>query len=303
MSNLTIKGKNLKPELISISDKPSVMDSGAKYVWVGYEHSGGKKNLVVQTPTMSLPFGMNCYDKGEYPKYSAELSFGGTDKNTQEFYEKMCKMDEALVDAGVKNSMAWFKKKKASRDVIEAMYNRTVKVPMDKETGEELSQYPKRMRLKIPCKDGNFDCEVFNTKGEKLTAPLGEVLVRGATVKAIIQCVGLWVSNSNYMCQWKLVRAEVDVPESSGSYDFLPDTDDEGEEDVEVTENKTEPITVSTTIADTDDEDDDDEDDDDEDDDEDDDDDDDDDDEEPEPEPEPEKKKGRGKGSKSKSSK
>jgi hypothetical protein len=217
MSNLTIKGKNLNSKLISISDKPTVMDSGAKYVWVGYEHSGSAKNLVVQTPSMSLPFGMNCYDKGEYPKYSTELSFGGTDKSTLAFYEKMCEMDEVLVDAGVKNSMAWFKKKKSSRDVIDAMYNRTVKVPTDKETGEELTQFPKRMRLKIPCKDGKFECEVFNTKGEKLTAPLGDVLVRGATVKAIIQCVGLWVSSSNYMCQWKLVRAEVDVPESSGS--------------------------------------------------------------------------------------
>jgi hypothetical protein len=300
MSNLTIKGKNLKPELVSISDKPSVMDSGAKYVWVGYEQSGAPKNLVVQTPTMSLPFGMNCYDKGEYPKYSTEISFGGTDKNTQAFYEKMCLMDEALVDAGVKNSMAWFKKKKASRDVIDAMYNRTVKVPTDKETGEELTQFPKRMRLKIPCKDNKFECEVFNTKGEKLTAPLGEVLVRGATVKAIIQCVGLWVSSSNYMCQWKLVRAEVDVPESSGSYDFLPDTDDEGVEDGEevVETKKSEP--TKTTVDDTDEEDDDDEDDDEDDDDEDED---EDDDEDEEPEPEPVKKKGKGKGTKAKSSK
>ena len=35
-----IKGKNFNSKLLSISDKPNVMESGAKYVWVGYDHSG-----------------------------------------------------------------------------------------------------------------------------------------------------------------------------------------------------------------------------------------------------------------------
>ena len=134
MSNLTIKGKNFNPKFVHISDKPNVMESGAKYVWVGYEHSGSPKNLVLQTPTMHLPFGMNCFDKGEDPKYSAELSFSGmeSDKSMSAFYDNMNAFDESLVDAGVKNSMAWFKKKKASRDVIDAMFNRMIKVPTDK---------------------------------------------------------------------------------------------------------------------------------------------------------------------------
>ena len=34
--NLTIKGKNFNPKLTTVSDKPSVMESGAKYVYVGY---------------------------------------------------------------------------------------------------------------------------------------------------------------------------------------------------------------------------------------------------------------------------
>tara|TARA_B110000261_G_scaffold139405_1_gene158776 strand:- start:112 stop:1032 length:921 start_codon:yes stop_codon:yes gene_type:complete len=301
MSNLTIKGKNFNPKNVSISDKPSVMESGAKYVWVGYEHSGSPKNLVLQTPYMSLPFGMNCFDKGEYPKYSAELSFSGveTDKNLKSFYDNINSFDEFLVDAGVKNSMAWFKKKKASRDVIDAMFNRQIKVPTDKESGEELTQYPKRLRVKIPFRDDKFDCEVFDTKGNKIDSPLAEVLVRGSRVKAIIQCVGLWVSSSNYMCQWKLLRAEVDVPENLGSCNFLPDTDDECEEEgdvVKATEPVSEKVVSKTTVVeDSEDEDDEDDEDDEEDDDDDDDEEDSDDEPEPEPEPEPVKKKGKAK--------
>ena len=198
---------------------------------------------------------------------------------------------------------AWFKKKKVSADVIDAMYNRCVKVPTDKETGEELTQYPKRLRIKLPYKDGQFECKVFDTKGNEITdKPMDEVLARGAKVKAIIQCVGMWVSASNYMCQWKLLRAEVDVPEGKGTYDFLPDTDDEDgdEEHEEAPVAKVEPAEKNNVVEDTDEEEDDEDEDDEDEDDEDDDDEDDEEDEESEPEPEPEprtsKKKGRGKG-------
>ena len=56
---------------------------------------------------------------------------------------------------------------------------------------------------------------------------LEDVLVKHSRVRAIIQCVGLWVASGNYMCQWKLVKAEVDVPSTSSNQDFLPDSDDE----------------------------------------------------------------------------
>ena len=84
---------------------------------------------------MEVPFGLNVYDKGEYPKYSVELSFRGMDedKNLSMFHDNLKAFDEELVDQGVKNSMSWFKKKTAKRDVIAAMFNPQVKVPTDKE--------------------------------------------------------------------------------------------------------------------------------------------------------------------------
>ena len=224
MSSVTIKPKNLETELIGYSDKPSVLDSGAKYVWIGYK----KKNMVVQTPYMEVPFGLSKYDNGDYPKYSLELSFQGMedDKEIKSLYDKLSEIDKKLVDDGVKNSISWFKKKNPKKDVVEAMFNPVIKVPTDKDTGEELTQYPKRMRLKIPFKDDKFDCEIFDTESKPIDKPLEEVLVRGAKVKAIIQCVGLWISSGNYTCQWKLLRCQVDVPKT-GSNDFLSDSEDE----------------------------------------------------------------------------
>ena len=221
----TIKGKNLDTSLITPADKPKQLENGSKFVWVGYKNS----KLSVQTPRMNVAFNMGVYDKGEYPKYSVELSFGGMDEDSglQKFHDNMHAMDEFMIDEGVKNAMAWFKTKKTSRDVVEAKYSRMIKTPTDKETGEVLSQYPQRLRLKIPFYDGKFGCEVYDKDGNKMEDPMDEILVRGTRVKAIIECVGLWIASASYMCQWKVVRMEADVQKVSRGPAFLPDTDDE----------------------------------------------------------------------------
>ena len=221
----TIKGKNLDVNLVALADKPRQLDNGSKFVWAGYK---GQK-LAVQTPRMSVAFNMKPNTMGEYPKYSVELSFQGmdSDESLQKFHDNIEAMDNFMIDAGVKNSMAWFKQKKVSRDVIEAKYSSMIKTPTDKETGEVLTQYPQRLRLKVPYYDGKFGCEVYDKDGNKMEDPMEDILVRGTRVKAIIECVGLWISASSYMCQWKVVRMEADVQKVQRGFAFLPDTDDE----------------------------------------------------------------------------
>ena len=281
----TIKGKNLNVEQLTISDTPSVMDSGAKYVYVGYN----KMNLRVQTPEMDMPFGFNCYDKGEYPKYSVDLSFSGmeSNKSMKQFHDNLLKMDEKLISEGMKQSLAWFKKKKMSKDVVSELFNPTIKVPMDKE-GEPLP-YPPRLKLKIPYKDGACLTKFFDKEGNPITEDPSKILVRGGKAKAIIQCVGLWISSSNYMCQWKVTDMEVEVPENTETGGFLPDTDDEDDEP-EATSTKNSSNEVNDSDEEEEDDDDDEE--------SDEEDGDSDDDEESEPEPEPEPKKTKKKGGK-----
>jgi hypothetical protein len=231
MTTTTIKAKNLDASLVTFADKPKQSESGngGKFVWVGYKNN----KLAAQTPQMSIAFNLKPNDMGEYRKYSLELSFTDmeNDKNLQKFHDNICEMDERIIDEGVKNSMAWFKQKTVSRDVVDAKYSKMIKTPTDKVTGDVLTQYPKRFRVKVPFYDEKFGCEVFNKKGEKMEGPLEEILVRGTRVKAIIECVGLWISASSYMCQWKVVRMEADVQKVQQGFAFLPDTDDEGDDD------------------------------------------------------------------------
>ena len=101
---------------------------------------------------MSLPFGLNLYDKAEYPKYSIELSFSGKDSNKEleSFYNKMEELDDTIIDAGVK-PMAWcsIPPKKATKDKIADKFTKQLKASIDKKTGEELTQYPKRLKVKV----------------------------------------------------------------------------------------------------------------------------------------------------------
>jgi hypothetical protein len=185
---------------------------------------------------MELAWPVNCYTEGPWPKYSTELSFRGSSDGGEigTFLEKFTELDEHLIDSGVENSVSWFKipKKKATREAIETMYNCIVKRSKDKETGEPDGKWPSSFRVKIPFKNDRFECKLYDTDGQPLNindpesgTKIEDVLLKGTRVRCIIQCVGLWVASGNYMCQWKLVKAEVEVQNNPSTYDFLEDSD------------------------------------------------------------------------------
>lgn len=230
-----IKGKNIDTSKVSFS-QPRVLDNGAKLVYLNY--SGGR--LSIQTPWMSMPWKMGVYTDGDYPKYSVDLTFRGMDENPdlQGFHDKLQMLEEKIIDGGFENSVSWFKKKPSSRDVVEALFSRIVKVSTDKDTGEPDGKWPPSMKLKVPRRDGVWETKVSDKSGKLYDINnsesgdnLEELFVKNTKMRAIIQCVGLWVASGSYMCQWKLTKAEIEVPESSGQHEFLADSDDEvGEE-------------------------------------------------------------------------
>lgn len=225
-----VKGKNIDTSKVTFST-PRVLDNGAKLVYVNYNNG----RFSVQTPWMDMPWKMGVYTEGEYPKYSIDLSFKGMDESSdlQGFHDKLLELEQKIIDGGVENSRAWLKKNNPPREVVEAIYNPIVKVSKDKETGEPDGKWPPSMKLKVPRRDGTWECKVQDSNGllrindSENPVNLEDVLVKNTRVRAIIQCVGLWIASGNYMCQWKLVKAEVEVPEGFSNQDFLEDTDDE----------------------------------------------------------------------------
>ena len=84
--------------------------NGGKTVYINLNNS----QFVLQTPVMTLPFDLNVYDKGDYPKYSIEGSFRDMedDYRIKGFYENMDRLDKLILSQAVKNSMSWLGKKK-----------------------------------------------------------------------------------------------------------------------------------------------------------------------------------------------
>jgi hypothetical protein len=226
-----VKGKNIDTSAIEFA-VPRTLDNGAKLVYVNYNHG----RFSVQTPWMSMPWKMGVFTDGEYPKYSIDLSFKGMENGNdlQLFNDKMKEVEQKIIDGGCENSVAWFKKNIKSRDGVVEKFNPVIKESRDKETGEPDGKWPPSMKVKVPRRDGVWEFKVSNKDGTQYNINDSEnpdncedIFVKNTKVRAIIQCVGLWVASGNYMCQWKLTKAEVEVPETFSNDDFLDDSDNE----------------------------------------------------------------------------
>lgn len=229
---------------------PNILPNGAKLVWVNYDST----RFNVETPWMSLPWAMSSYTDDKYPKHSITLSFRGMDDDTdgktaqeikqnealKQFHDRLCEVEDVLIDGAVKNSKEWFKKANISRDSAQLLFNPIVKVSKDKETGEPDGKYAPTMRVKVPQRDGIWECKVHDKDGSTQFAindpnsghRMEDIMTKNSRIKCILNCVGLWVASGNYMCQWKLTMARVDVAQSSHSLGFHPDSDDEDYDNV-----------------------------------------------------------------------
>jgi len=207
--------------------EPKKLQHGGQAIYLNYNG----KPLIFQTPKMSMPWDMGKFD-GEIPKYSCDLSFKGMDhdENLTSFYNAFTKLDDKLLDDAEKNSMAWFKKKTQSKEVCRALYAPQIKLSKDK-NGEADGKYPPTMKVKIPCRDGKFECDAYDTNKQLIQGDLKDVLVKGSSVQALIQCVGIWFAGGKFGCSWKVVQMKVTPPAGIHGYSFI-DSDDDMVEDV-----------------------------------------------------------------------
>jgi hypothetical protein len=227
-----------------------LLDSGGKTVNVRYEG----RNLMVETPSLSVPYGLNVFDKqpGAPPKFSIDLSLRGADESAQvrAFQDFLEAFDERMVDAGVENASAWFKMAKPNREVIKAFYTPVVKVSRDASGNPK--PYPPtfklafRKRLTKGVKDSStaetpahtrlFETEFYNSmekdaKGQVALYPgdslLEKVLCKRTSVSAIVQCTGIWFAGGKFGTTWKAVQMRVDSqPEQIRGPAFRTDAPD-----------------------------------------------------------------------------
>jgi hypothetical protein len=259
MSSNVVLANNFNTQKISFSQL-RVLDNGGKQAYINYDGS----MFVFQTPNCRVPYGMSAYDKAGPIKYSVELSLQGYEEpgsKIKTFYDALSKLDDYMIDQGVKNSRQWFKSD-LSRDVVKAFYTPLIRIPLDKDGNRK--PYPPTIKLSLRQKrdSQDFDVQCYDEKRNLYKGiPLEELLVKGAQVTCLIQCTGVWFAGSKFGLSWKLVQCIVTtLPQSARNFTFVDegdlgqatkfaDEDEEEEEEEEQQESEDEAFSAPVAPA------------------------------------------------------
>jgi hypothetical protein len=230
MSTITL-AKEFDISNVSASDIRT-LDNGGKVAYMSYNGAP----LILQTPTMTAPFGLSTWDNdGKGPlKYSLDLSFKGMDRNAglQTFYNVLEAIDKRMIDDGLANAATWFKGKKVSKDVLEALYTPLIRHAKDK-NGDITDKYPPTFKVTVPNKEGKPTCEVYDEK--RNIVDLMSLQTKGSRVMAIVQWMGLWFAGGKYGTTWKVLQMKVVPNATIRGYAFkeVPEDNVPDEEDLD----------------------------------------------------------------------
>ena len=226
MSKLIVKIGDFNVSNLSIGPMKS-LESGGKMASLFYKYGDSSSStLTTQVGSLSLPYGMNVFDKTGPVKYSMDLSLRGYEENpkVKTIYDAFMALDNWMIDQGVANSKAWFKSQ-LTRDVVKAFYTPMVKVAKDQEGNPK--PYPPTFKINLKKQNDQFDVKVYDDQARPYEGvPLEDLLVKGAMVTTLIQCTSVWFAGSKFGLSWKAKQIRMDkVPESIRGYAFLDDDD------------------------------------------------------------------------------
>jgi hypothetical protein len=197
---------------------PKVNKSGGKSANILYKPS--KKGVYINMQVPMLTWGASSFKDPQSGKetFDMAIQFPRKDYSTPEtdtLLSKFQELEKYIKSEAVKNSMAWFNKKTMTPEVIEALWTPMLKYSKDPQTGEPDMTKAPTLKVKLPCWDGKFNCEIYDPQGTMLypdehscASPL-ELIPKGVNIVAIIQCGGLWFANSKFGCTWRLFQAVV----------------------------------------------------------------------------------------------
>jgi hypothetical protein len=217
-SALVISMNNWNPSAIRYM-QPKVNERGGKSVTIISTQSN--RSLYVTLP-MLVTWGISDYtdsQTGESDgKYTISLQFPrDQDRNdeTDEALKKMKDFEDQLLNDAVRSSEVWFGKKK-SRELVEDSYYSFLKYSKNKDTGVVDTSKGPTIRPKVPCYDGKWKVEVYDTQGDLLfpcpdneAATPMEFVPKRSNVMSIIQCGGIWVGGKGWGLTWKLTQCVI----------------------------------------------------------------------------------------------
>jgi hypothetical protein len=200
--------------------EPKTLDNGGKIIYINMN----KKPFIFRAPAMTAPYGMSDWDN---TKFQVDLSLNPSEE-VNAFVAKLKDFENQVIDEALNKSMAWFKKKYSSRDVVSELFSSAIKYSKNKETGEINNKYPPTIKLTMPFRLGKFECDAYNSKKE-LVPITPEFVNKGSKITAIVHCTGVWIAGSKFGCTYKVVQMRVQPNSSNAIFSKCAFVDDEDE--------------------------------------------------------------------------
>lgn len=221
---------------------------GGQSIYVNYQYPNTGKSgpLIMQTPKMRMPFGLDVFESDNgVSKYAINVSLSNeetSNANLKAFTKNIQELDIFTKKTAVAQSEVWFGKKQKA-DVLEEFYKSAEKKSKN-------DKYPSTLKLKLPMKTtGDKNVPQFDVYSE--TKELINVvddngldlscIEKGGEIVAIIQCTGIWfVGKTQFGIGWKILQVKTFRNQKLVGYSIIDDepeeeeVEEEEEEEVEV---------------------------------------------------------------------
>ena len=216
-STVSVTVSEWNPQSIRYSP-PKVNDRGGKSVNIMNGQTG--RWLHLSTPLM-MTWGVADFvdEKGESDgKFSMSLNFPNGDyatKSTTDFLDKFKAFENQILDDAVKYSEAWFGEEEMSREVAKHTFFSSLKYTKDKVTKKIDASKAPSIRAKVPCYNGVWKVEIYNTQQEKLFPSENDLhtpmdfIPKKSQVACLLQCGGLWFGGKGWGITWKVNQVVV----------------------------------------------------------------------------------------------
>ena len=236
--------KNVNTSKISF-EGPIANNYGGKYAKV--HHNGSW--LLIQTPKMLSPFGVNVYEETDKSgnvvrkSYSIDVSFNGympnleigeeepSNPKVRYLYDMVIGMEDSLVQHATKNNFTWVDNPDASKDVCRALMRTGIKWSRDKHTKQINKKYAPRFKFSLPVWDDGMGFKAFLDNRDNEIKDI-DTLVKVASgrceVVIIAKCDKVTFNGGKYGYKWSVQQMKIySTTNSMNSYAFIEDSDNE----------------------------------------------------------------------------
>lgn len=181
--------------------------------------------LYIQTQKLRNPFGFSRGIEGtpQYgKKFTCTLSFDLKTLQGRAFRDAMMELEDLVAAKAYANRVEWGlgRNAKHARDMTEKqirdMMTPIVKIPIDKKTGEEITDFPPHFRVTFNTRNNDetgeveaITSEVYNQDGEKITNIDESTIKGGSNAKTLMYARSIWVSPSGFGVNWRVHQMKV----------------------------------------------------------------------------------------------